>query len=250
MFNIPLIPPTVPQGFCDTLTGADWVQQLANMIVGKGVAQLDGTGFTPILNSEAVPGVNDIDKLWFRPSTAGLGLYRFSGGTWIIPHPSPAGGNERRHWVGTLTQLQSFDGGDGTANPPQTNVGAMWEEDIEFRGRSSIGPGAVPLSSPAVSTTVAVNAGAGSVLQTDQMVGTHDHPLLSDALIQDGRGVNVVTTGVGGAGLAVGLTAPPLADLLVGDNTYTTTQVETPILHPVRGMYVIKRSARVNYTGV
>lgn len=248
-YDIPLIPPTVPEGFCNQLTGSDWVQILANEIVGRGVAQLSGTGFASILNQEAVPGVNDVDKLWYQPSTAARGLYSYIGGAWIIPHPSPAAGNERRHWVGTLVELRSYDGGDGTATVPTGNVGAMWVEDTEFVGRSGIGPGSVPSSSPALSVAVATNAGAGTVLQTEQMVGPHDHPLATDAAIQDGRGVNVVNTGVGTAGLFIGLTGPPATDLTVSDNTYTTTQVETPILHPVRGMYVIKRSDRVNYVG-
>lgn len=248
-YDIPLIPPTVPEGFCNQLTGSDWVQILANEIVGRGVAQLSGTSFASILNQEAVPGINDVDKLWYQPSTAARGLYSYIGGAWIIPHPSPAAGNERRHWVGTLVELRSFDGGDGTATVPMGNVGAMWVEDTEFVGRSGIGPGSVPSSSPALSVAVATNAGAGTVLQTEEMVGTHDHPLGADTTNLDGRKVKCVTPGSGAVGLNQGLTGTPLTPLSVLDNTYTASQVEIPILHPVRGMYVIKRSDRVNYVG-
>lgn len=252
-YDIPLIPPTVPEGFCNQLTGSDWVQILANEIVGRGVAQLSGTSFASILNQEAVPGINDVDKLWYQPSTAARGLYSYIGGAWIIPHPSPAAGNERRHWVGTLVELRSFDGGDGTATVPMGNVGAMWVEDTEFVGRSGIGPGSVPSSSPALSVAVATNAGAGTVLQTEQMVAAHTHKVTFsnqpgavythwsyDSGSPDGGIEEPI--GTGGPGVnAEGMTAQL--------NTYTTTQVETPILHPVRGMYVIKRSDRVNYVG-
>jgi len=249
MYDIPIVPPTLPEGFCSRLTGSDWAQVLINEGVGKAVAQLSGTGFAVILNQETVPGVNDVGKLWRQPSTAARGLYSFVGGAWIIPHPSPASGSERRLWAGTLVELRSFDGGDGSATAPAGNVGAMWEEDTDMTGRSPMHPGDIPTATPSKTLTVGENYGEGSHTQTEDEVGTHDHPLLADASILNGRNVKVVGTGVGGAGLYIGNTGPPSTDLSVGDNTYATTQQPMPVIHPVRGLYVIKRSARVNYVG-
>lgn len=248
-YDIPILVPTAPEGFCSQLTGPDWPQVFANFFVGRAVAQMSGTGFTVILNQEGVPGINDIDKLWRQPSTAARGLYSYISGAWIIPHPSPAGGNERRMWVGTLVGLRSFDGGDGTATVPAGNVGAMWEEDTDFQGRSPMGPGAIPTATPAKTLAVIENYGEGSHTQTDQELAAHDHPLAADASIQNGTGVKVVGTGIGAAGLFIGLTGPPSTDLSVSNNTFTTTQQPMPVIHPVRGVFVIRRSARVNYVG-
>lgn len=248
-YDIPIIAPTLPEGFCSQLTGANWPQILANEIVGKAVAQFGGSGFTAIINQQAVPGINDIDKLWRQPSTAAIGLYQYTGGQWIVVHPSPPGGNERRWWAGTLVELRSFDGGDGTATVPTGNVGAMWEEDTGFVGRSPMHPGLIPTANPVKTLAVSENYGEGAHTQTAEEVGAHNHPLASDVLIKDGRKINVVSSGVGAAGLAIGLTGPALADISVLDNTFTTTQQPMPVIHPVRGIYCIRRTARLNYVG-
>jgi len=147
MPDLPIIAPTLPQGFCPTT----W-QELINEGVGKAVAQFSGSGFTVLINQEAVPAVSDRDKLWRRPSQASRGLYEFSGGTWVVIHPEPASGSVRRWWEGTEASLWAYDGGDGTnpsINPPATNNGAMWEVDHAYDGRSPMGAGTIPTANPA-----------------------------------------------------------------------------------------------------
>lgn len=246
-FNLPLIPVTLPEGFCESLTGPNWAQTLINVGVGGSVAQLEGSGFSVVLVQDTQPDPDQQDALWYQPTT-GL-TFSFNGGAWVTPHRSPPGSDERRMWVGTLVGLRSFDGGDGTATTPNTNVGAMWEEDPDFQGRSPMGVGAIPTSNPPANLAVATNYGEGAHTQTADEVGTHAHPLGSDASIQNGDNVLCVSTGMAGAGLMRGDTGSPLTDLSVQNNTYTASQEPMPVIHPVRGAYIIRRTNRVNYVG-
>lgn len=250
MFNLPIIPPSVPEGFCSQLTGNDWIQQLANLIVGKAVAQLDGTGFTVVLNQETQPGPDQITSLWRQPSTAGRGIYSYVGGAWVIPHPSPPSGNERRLWVGALgaAGLDLFDG--GAVGAVGANSGPMWEEDTGFQGRSPMGPGAISTANPAKTLAVVENYGEGAHLQTVEEVGPHTHALVTEAGITNANGsIDVVNTGAGTPGLQIGLTGPQTTPLSVVANAYTTVQQTMPVIHPVRGSYVIRRTGRVNFVG-
>lgn len=246
-YDLPIIAPTLPEGFCESLSGPDWAQTLINEGVGRAVAKLDGSGFSVVINQETQPDPSQQTALWYQPST-GL-TFSFGGGAWVTPHRSPPGSDERRMWVGTLVGLRSFDGGDGSATTPATNVGAMWEEDTDFQGRSPMGVGAIPTSNPPTNLAVATNAGEGAHTQTANEVGPHTHPLAADTTIQDGDGVACVATGSGGDGLMRGDSGTPLTSITVSNNEYTPAQAAMPIVHPVRGAYVIRRTARINYVG-
>lgn len=241
MPNLPLIPVSLPEGYCPTT----W-QELANTIIGGSVAVFEGSGFTVVLNQEGTPTALQTAFLWRKPST-GL-VYSYVSGAWVTPHPSAPGGDERRLFIGSLVALQTYDG--GAVGAVGDAAGPMWEEDTAFQGRSPMGPGAIPTSNPAKTLSVAEQYGEGAHTQTVEEVGPHNHPLAADADITNTGGtIKVVSTGVGGPGLARGETAPEVTPLSVGPNTYTSTQQAANVIHPVLGIYVIKRTARIFLRG-
>jgi hypothetical protein len=227
------------------MLGEDWVQQVVNLM-GQAVAVFTDVG-TIVLAQEAQPNANQRDFLWRKPST-GI-TYNWDAGTsaWISPHPEPPNGAVRRWFEGTLTALLTYDGGD--TNAPGTNSGPMWTQDTNYDGRSPMGPGVIPGSNPAKTLALSEDFGAGAVAGTAQNVPPHTHPLNADASIMDGDNIKVVETGVGGRGLQIGGSGPASTDLSVQANEFTGTQEASSVLHPVRGLYCIRRTVRVNYVG-
>lgn len=244
MPNLPIVPPTVPEGFCNTLT-EDWVQQIVNLM-SQSVAIFADVG-TIVLKQEAQPNANQREYLWYKPST-GITYYWDTGtSAWISPHLDEPGSDVRRWWAGTLLALESYDGGSPGA--VGANAGPMWEEDTTMRGRSPMGPGAIPDSNPAKTLAVGEAYGKGAELFTGQQVPPHTHPLTADASIVDGDQIKVVNTGSGGPGLQIGLTGTASSNLAVANNEFTGSQEASPVVHPVLGLYAIKRTARINYVG-
>jgi len=268
MPDLPIIAPTLPEGFCP----ATW-QELVNEAVGKAVAQFDGSGFTVIINQEAVPAVTDQDKLWRRPSQGDRGLYQYSGGAWVTVNPETPSGNARRWWIGTLVDLETYDG--GAAGAVAANSGPMWEEDTGFQGRSPMGPGTIP--DILTLLAVAANSGVGQVTLTSAQMSlllSHQHVLGRFALTTNDDTFNVVGgvadpyTGAGGligreqTGDTGGnsqaalntltgeyeISGPPY-DPGSSTDTASITNLPHTNVHPVRGLYCIKRTARVNYVG-
>jgi len=226
MPDLPIIAPTLPEGFCP----ATW-QELVNEAVGKAVAQFEGSGFSVIINQEAVPAVTDQDKLWRRPSQANRGLYQFSSGAWVTPHPYPLNGNVRLWWEGTDVDAWAFDGGDGSnpsISPPGTNSGAMWEVDHNYDNRFALG---------AIPKAIGATGGEENHVLTIAEMPAHTHtyrkgtsePPLNTA---GGPDLNMARTWDDGA--ATGSTGTGAAH-----NT----------MPPYRVGYWIKRTARVNYVG-
>jgi hypothetical protein len=226
--------PAVPEGFCSNLTGPDWVQQLVNLIA-QGVAKFQGSGFTVVLNQEAQPNPTDRDKLWRKPST-GL-TYEFSGGAWVTPNLEPAGGEVRRWFDGTLVALQTYDG--GSVGVVGSNSGPMWEEDTSWIGRSPMHPGAIPSNTPAKNLALDENYGEGTHTQTTAEVGPHNHTIT-------GQGVMTFPGGTPAKGTSAGNDFST-TDVISTDASPAATPMN--IVHPVRGIYCIKRTARVNYVG-
>lgn len=236
--------PVAPEGICNSLNDANWVQTLLNLIA-QGVAKFEGSGFTVVLNQSTAPGATDRDKLW-RDTDTGI-IYEWSGGAWIAPHPEPASGDSRRWWAGTLVALETYDG--GSVGAVSTNSGPMWEEDITMRGRSPMGPGAIPDSNPAKTLAIGEEFGEGAHEQDVEEVGPHTHPLTADPSIVTGDTINVVTTGTPSPGLQIGLTGTPSTALSVVANEYASGQQAGNVVHPVLGIFCIKRTGRTNYVG-
>ena len=236
--NLPIIPPTVPEGFCNQLNGSNWVQVLANYIVGKAVAQLDGSGFSVILNQSSQPGIDDIDKLWYDPDVGRI--YSYTGGAWVSPHPSAPSGQERRWFAGTTTELETYDG--GAAGAVGTNAGPMWEVDTAFAGRSPMGPGLIPDTS----TTLLVNTNTG---EGKHVIAAGELPAHSHTI--NGYAAHVPASSGGDPRFTFGgpLGASNITANVGSTNTSTAPTDSTSIVHPVRGLYCIQRTARVNFVG-
>ena len=239
MPDLPIIAPTLPEGFCP----ATW-QELVNEAVGKAVAQFDGSGFTVIINQEAVPAVTDQDKLWRRPSEGNRGLYQFSGGAWVVIHPYPANGIAGLWVEATPAQVWAFDGGDGTdpsVNPPSANNGAMWILDPNYDGRSPMGVGNIPTATPAKVLAVGENYGVGSHTLDLTEIPSHSHVMTWDQ--QDTSGGDQPNT------LYNGTDHGGISDAIIKDTSTVGGGLAHNNIHPVRGQYYIVRSARINYVG-
>lgn len=268
MPDLPIIPPVLPEGFCPS----SW-QEFVNVAVGQAVAQFAGSGFSVILNQPTQPDPVDRDKLW-RDTDTGR-IYEFTGGAWVTPHAYPASGDARLWWEGLEADVWAFDGGDGqdpSLFPPATNAGAMWEVDHNYDGRSPMGAGSIVDSDPAKSLTVSENYGSGIFEMNDANTGgfgTHTHVygrmflanVNDDFLLVQGAATGPALSGPQILGAdAVGLPNPPVPlsgvvgpYLNVGPPMSTAgtalSAIKINIVHPVRGGFMIRRTARINYVG-
>jgi len=257
--TIPLIAPSLPLGWCPTSE-----QDRATMLFNRAGALLPtGAGWTVKVSTLADPptAAEQSNTLWLVLGADGspTRLYKYSGGYWSSEHPVTASGSQRSLWVGTENDLWAFDGGDGTdptTSPPTARTGAMWQVDHDFDFRALMGPGTSPDS-----TVLAVGANLGAEFITLAIENfPHQHPFgylyhgtsSDDALFLHGSTVTIPsTTGYAVHGDASGeSTTATSADLITGapiapqDSTAATTK---SVLNPVRGIFVIKRTARTHY---
>ena len=241
---LPIQPFTLTSPYCFT----SW-QQTLNDFAANMKAVLSGQAFYNIGPTKPDPSLNGYP--WLNTSD---GRWYVFAGTWITPNPEIPGTGIRRLFRGTLADLITYDGGSAGAVGPST--GPMWVEDtVVTAGRSPMHPGLIPNSNPA--TTLAVpdptgatgSAGEGAHLNLQEEVAPHTHPLTADGDITNADGtIKFVTTGVGGPGIFKGLTGPAVAPLATQAPRYTTTQKAANVVHPVVSMYLIMRSARLNYS--
>ena len=255
--------PAVPEGFCNSLNDANWVQTLINL-VAQGVAKMEGSGFSVVMKQATAPSANDRDNLWYDTDVGRMYHWDVASGAWIAPHPEEAGGDARRWWTGTLTDLITYDG--GSAGAVAASSGPMWEEDTDFQGRSPMGPGVIPSSSPggaAPDVSIALGAayGVGAYALGAGEGTEHYHGTGADAgadavWMKYGSGEacasfagtyfdqfynTLVRTNNTGNVSAFTITTEVLGETAAGDGHQT--------VHPVRGIYCIKRTARLNYVG-
>lgn len=235
---ITLIPGSLPAGYCFST-----LQQLYIDFVRLTSGFMPGTyntfnyGIGPV-------AAEDRDKPWFRLNGDGSPdkWYVYFNGSWSAPYRVPASSDERMLWVGDLTALESYDGGSPGAVTAST--GPFWEEDTDFQGRSPMHPGAIPTSNPAKTLAIDENFGEGAHTQTGQEVGPHTHPFSHPRVEGSGStditGSDVIQGDVG--------TGPQSGTASALTNTYTTTQQAMPVIHPVRGIYICKRTARTLWT--
>jgi hypothetical protein len=240
---IRLVPPSLPIGFCPVTE-----QERATLYFQLAQAQLLVNNVSSFYNyGSTVPDINNRNFPWIRNAGDAFDdVYNFLMGYWLAVYKSaPAGPNGIRWgYEGTEASLLTFDGGENA--PTTLTTGPFWEIDANYNGRSPMGPGDIPGASPSYSLGVGVVYGAGSQQLTSQQVPPHTHPLATDSAIMNPDGtVKVVRTGVGGEGLFIGGSGPATAPLSVEENEFTTTQENAPIIHPVRGLYQIKRTGRL-----
>lgn len=225
---LPLIPGTLPAGFCPSTeqerlnTYADYLEAQ----LSAGMAFYNYGSSAPAVQYQAYPWLRTTDMRW----------YRFEG-VWKSPVQDYSL-YERRLFVGSLGDLQTYDGGD--TDPQSTESGPMWEVDTAFEGRSPMGPGAITGANPSKTLSVEENFGEGAHVQNVGELAQHSH--VPDSTLADGFLGHAVagapaTFNVSGGGDTISMGATATAGN--GD--------AMPVIHPVRGAYVIRRTIRTFY---
>jgi hypothetical protein len=231
---ITLTPPSLPVGYCPTN-----YQQLANDIVSGTQANFNssiGNSFfnfgptTPALNNQVYPWLDENGNWWI-----------FQSGYWLRQHPIAAGSAERRIYVGTTTDLQTYDGGN--TNAPSNWSGPMWQVDTLFEARFPVGAGTFAASGVvSVNGTTTSTAVAGEdkhTLVTSEMP-SHTHQILDQYINLTQRG-SADTSVFSATNRSEGV-----ANLL--PTTSSGGDAAHNNLPPFYGVYFIKRTARVYYT--
>jgi hypothetical protein len=227
-------------------------QNLANDIIGGTQAVFNSTignsffnfGPTyPAINNRIYPWLDENGQWWI-----------YDQGFWLRKNPVTAA-YERRIYVGTTTDLLSYDGGDGTATATST-TGPMWEVDTEFEARFPVGVGAFVASG-----AVAVMGKATSTA----IVGEDQHKLTLPELAAHTHNVAIKVFGHGGEdGDRSAADGGTTSNTVTNNTTVFPTSTLDPdldasavsaggdIAHnnlpPFYGVYFIKRTIRVYYT--
>ena len=226
---ITLTPPSLPVSYCPLN-----YQNLANDIIGGTQAVFNSTVGNSFFNfGPTVPSINNRIYPWLDENGQ---WWIFKQGVWVYTNPVVESGYERRIFVGTTTDLLSYDGGDGTAVVGDT-FGPMWMVDTLLDARFPVGAGTFVTSG-----AVAVNGTATST----SVVGEDKHTLTVSELAAHthnvGRYVNDSTSGGD----------PKFMDLTLGTGTVgisssTGGDAAHNNLPPFYGVYFIKRTTRIYY---
>jgi len=245
---ITLTPPSLPVSYCPLN-----YQNLANDIIGGTQAVFNSTignsffnfGPTfPAINNRIYPWLDEDGQWWI-----------FDQGFWVYKNPVVANGYDRRIFVGTTTDLLSYDGGDGTVTAG-TTFGPMWMVDTLFDARFPVGVGAF-----AASGSVAVLGTATST----SVVGEDQHLLTTAEMPTHTHQVSIKTFGHGGEdGARVAADGGTSSPTLTNNVTVFPSSTLDPDvdaiaantggnaahnnLPPFYGVYFIKRTSRIYYT--
>lgn len=229
MGNVNLSIATVPEGTCYGNPQTDWPLMVSYMSASvQGSLNLFNFG-------NSVPSAADRTKPWIRTNSDGTpdGTYVYSGGYWLKAHQMPTGAVIM--WEGAIASLDAFDGGETAA--VTTISGPFWEEVTEMQARSPIHPGTLPST-----TVLSVNNDYGeeSHQLTVNEMPAHTHPFDTTngaqvlAKVTSGKVNDINQTGSLDYAFA---NAPQNTG---GDAAHNT-------IHPVRGIYFIRRTARLYY---
>lgn len=243
--SLSITPGSLPSGFCPTT-----YTELQNEILGRASVPIDGS--LKYVISDTVPSSEDRDKLWVKTSGgAPIGIYIYFDGQWVWPNTADPSGADRRVWTGSLTALETYDGGQAGAVGPMS--GPMWEQDTDFAARTILGAGTLPVSSTAVS-----EGDTGGLEQFDITLGLDNLPPHKHAIGTKGDGDS--------AAEEAGRWRVGASTEMDWQSTATTTKIgytrETggnsddaaePItvnnMPPYRVVRFIKRTARIYYLG-
>ena len=244
---ITLTPPSLPVSYCPLN-----YQNLANDIIGGTQAVFNSTignsffnfGPTfPAINNRIYPWLDENGQWWI-----------YDQGVWLRKNPVTAA-YERRIYVGTTTDLLSYDGGDGTATAT-TTTGPMWEVDTQFEARFPVGVGAFVASG-----AVAVMGKSTSTA----IVGEDQHKLTVPELAAHTHDVAIKVFGHGGEDGDRSAADGGTTSNTVTNNTtiFPSSTIDPDLdakavsvggdiahnnLPPFYGVYFIKRTIRVYYT--
>lgn len=245
------VPGTLPEGFCPA------TEQARLDTYATHLAVTIPEGSYQFIIQAAKPGPSfQTGYVWKRlvngyPERD----YLFVSGVWFSPHPIQPSGNHRALYIGSLPDLINEDG--GSAGAVTATTGPMWEEDTTFIGRSPMHPGLIPGTTDTLA--VAANYGTALHLLVFAEMLNHAHGIgnsitapANDAPSQVARGWSKAGTLVwaqdwtespANIQFTIGGGDRGTTEPIVGDNASTGHQT----VHPVRGIYVIKRTARLGY---
>lgn len=243
------------QGYCFSgwnQLGLD-ISNAQKAVLASGMSFFNYGDTQPVPEYQGYPWLYTVDMRWYRYT-----------GQWISPNPFGPG---RHLWeeFNSESDVWSFDGGDGTdpsTSPPTPNKGAMWMVDHGYDGRSPMGVGSVPGATVPLSIVSGTDAGNAehTLTEAEGAVGQHTHAFgITNAGGDDAffakSGVNTVANYTGfyitgnGPNLVLSETTADLFTLPSGlGGTGVTAPTPFKIIHPVRGMYCIVRTSRINYT--
>lgn len=250
--NAPIVFNTTgaPAGYCPDSWNRLWLDFAASLY-----GYLPGN-YSTIIISETEPAAGDRDKAWLKLDVGGnpVGWFKYANGAWIWPNQVEPNSIVRQIVEGSDADIWSLDGGDGTdpsSNAPTSTTGAMWEEDINYRGRMPLGAGTLSPSSTVVA--VGDTGGVDQVTQTSAQMAVHAHDIRGIFL-----DVNTDTHGAGGiAETEAGYTAnagrvfTSPAGIAIANNGGSGSPAATQPMNtisPYRGVKLIKRTARQFYT--
>ena len=225
---ITLTAPSLPANYCPAS-----YQKLANDIIGGTQATFNSTignsffnfGPTyPAINNQIFPWLDQDGNWWI-----------YDQSLWLRKNPVAAGGFDRRIFVGTTTDLLSYDGGDGTATAT-TTTGPMWMVDTLFDARFPVGAGAF-----AASGAVAVLGTATST----SIVGEDQHTLTVPEIPAHTHNFFPLVTADANNGGANGVQYGTTANVATSSTGGGAAHNNLP---PFYGVYFINRTSRVYYT--
>lgn len=241
--------PTFPDGYCPAS-----LQTFSNDLTA-GLTASSPITLDNIVISETAPA--DTTKLWYKIDgslnpffiAGGMPIFKWSptATAWVALHPLEEG-THRWEVFANAGEVPLYEGGNN--NPVTDTDGPFWEIDTDFDGRSPMSPGVIQNANPAKTLGYEEDYGEGAEMMDPEAVAPHDHPMNADSdMVNTDGTIKVVDSGVGTAGLQRGNTGPDVTPLSVENNEYTTTQQRMPVIHPVRSMSCIRRTARLYYVG-
>lgn len=173
--------------------------------------------------------------------------YVFVGGLWLSRHTVESG--IITLWAGSIANLWSFDGGDGTdpgTSPPTPISGAMWEEVAELKAKIPIGVGTLPSG-----TVLALGATGGAesvnLPAHTHLVGRFSDDAQDDPFFILGSGTNASTL-KGCFGNLNADNRQPFSSLtgsvMQTDVVNSATPIPQATMPPYYSLYFIRRTAR------
>ena len=208
------------------------------------VSQMTGSvldGSLKYVISATAPGADDQDKLWIKTSSgAPVRQFVYYNGSWVWPHHIPASDGRVIIYTGSAASVDTLDG--GTSGTAKSASGPFWEIVTDMSGRFPLGVGTLD-SGTAVAVTDTGGEEKHTLTQAELPDHTHDFTV---------REFNNFDSSNASA-----------AELLLGDQNVESANSATPNvlvdgggsdeahnnMPPYYGVYFIKRTARVYYTG-
>jgi hypothetical protein len=233
---LPIQPGNLPPASCFASEQArlNAFAEVMHAVLAGGLAFYNYGDTAPDPDLQGYPWLNTETGLWYTYS-----------GSWRSPRPKcEQDPLYRILWVGAEANVPLKDG--GTAGIPTEDTGPFWEIDTAFAGRSPMMPGEIPTSNPTKNLAVGEDFGEGAHTQLDTEVGVHNHapstgygPFVAEKAggtieLLGGTGhANMSFTAYGGG---------------VDDGSGNRTTQAMPIIHPCRGIWLLKPTIRIWYT--